>query len=550
MSQRFLSNAMLGAIAAIALALSPGVASYAQDTAPLIRAIAADFNSIDPADTRGAVDQDLVLNLYDHLVEPVFYEQEDGSLVGDPMKVVPNLAESWEVDGPVVTFKLRKDVTFYPTGNPMTADDVIYSFTRLVEIPANGKNQAGVAGLYTADQMEKLDDHTVRITFMDGPGGKPAEIAVRLTSMKFLQFGIIDSVEVKKHATAEDPWAREWLQKNQASTGPYYIADHKPNQQIVLKAVPDRVWGPEPGFDHIVLRITGDADVVSLIRGGVVDYAAEGLTGRQYAAIESVGFPVIHGPTPNILRVSMAVDQPPFDNKAIRQALLYAIPVQQIIDIALGGYGVPSPCLYNADDPTCSNTFATYTYDPEKARELLAEAGAENLEFDFWYSNALPYNDDIAILIKNSMSRIGVTVNLAPTPDVQLRTAVRARTFRESDSMSGMLLHQATFWLADPVTLTNCCIVSFSDAGGSGNWSRQEIPEIDQLHFKYRNSSEAEARTAAYKRIQDIMADEAGNQVPLVVLGRTIATSTRIEGVTFTQEPYARYTYIHLKDAE
>ena len=238
---------VVGALTAAAiLSLAPLASASAQDTKPLVRAISSDVNSLDPHDTRGAVDQDIMLNIYEKLVEMEFKEQPNGTFVADPMGVVPNLAESWVLEGPKTIFKLRKDVKFYPTGNPMTADDVVYSFTRLVAFPANGKNQAGVAGIYTPDQIKKIDDYTVEVTHMDGPGGKPAEVAVRLTSFKFLQFGILNSVEVKKHATAEDPWAREWLQKNLATTGPYYIASRTPNQQLVLKTVPDRKWGPQP----------------------------------------------------------------------------------------------------------------------------------------------------------------------------------------------------------------------------------------------------------------------------------------------------------------
>jgi peptide/nickel transport system substrate-binding protein len=535
------------AFAAAIIALTPMAPASAQDVKPLVRAISSDVNSLDPHDTRGAVDQDIMLNIYEKLVEMEFKEQKDGTFLADPMGVVPNLAESWIIEGPKTIFKLRKDVKFYPTGNPMTADDVVYSFTRLTAFPANGKNQAGVAGIYTPDQIKKIDDYTVEITHLDGPNGKPAEVAVRLTSFKFLQFAILDSVEVKKHATTDDPWARDWLQKNLATTGPYYIASRTPNQQLVLKTVPDRKWGPQPSFNEVVLRITGSADVVSLVRGGVVDYAGEGLVGRQYDALEQAGFPVLFAPTPNILRVSMATDKPPFTDKRVRQAMIYAMPVQQIISTALGNRGSPSPCVYNADDVTCNNSFARYKLDLEKAKALLKEAGQEPFAFDFWYSNGLAYNNDIAILIKNSLSRIGVTVNLKPTPQVQLMTAVRARIIGESDSMTGMYLHEATFWLADPVTLTNSGIVSTTPAGGANNWSRQAIKEIDELHYKFRNSTDVPARTAAYHKIQDILAEEAGNQVPLIIMGRTIATSKRITGVNFSQEPYSRYWPIRPK---
>ncbi len=127
----------------------------AQDVKPLVRAISSDVNSLDPHDTRGAVDQDIMLNIYEKLVEMEFKEQKDGTFLADPMGVVPNLAESWIIEGPKTIFKLRKDVKFYPTGNPMTADDVIYSFTRLTAFPANGKNQAGVARhLYAGPDQE------------------------------------------------------------------------------------------------------------------------------------------------------------------------------------------------------------------------------------------------------------------------------------------------------------------------------------------------------------------------------------------------------------
>ena len=59
----------------------------------------------------------------------------------------------------------------------------------------------------------------------------------------------------------------------------------------------------------------------------------------------------------------------------------------------MAGRGERSPCIYNPDDPTCNNSFAKYTFDLDKAKSLLKEAGKENFSFDFWYSNALPYNN-------------------------------------------------------------------------------------------------------------------------------------------------------------
>ncbi len=532
--------------AATALLLGSATNSRAAPAKPLVHAIPSDIASLDPADIRGQQDQEIGVNVYERLVQFKFNEGKNGTLEADPVAVVPQLAESWVVDGPVITFKLRPDVKFYATGNPVTSEDVRYSFERLVRIAGNGRNQAGIAGLFTANQVVAVDPLTVRITFTDS-SGTPTAIPVALTSMKFQQFAVIDSVEVKKHATAEDPWANTWLMKNLATTGPYYIASRTLGQQLELKAVPNHWSGKQPAFDTVILRVTGNADLVSLIKGGAVDYAAEGLTGRQYDALAASGFPVVHGDTPSILRVSMAMDKEPFTDARVRQAMLYAMPSDRIIRTALAGRGARSICFYNPDDPTCNNDFSPFALNLDKARSLLKDAGKENFTFDFWYSSALPYNNDIAILIADSLKSIGVTANLKPTPALQLLDAVRGRINGTDQTMGGMYLSEGVIWLNDPSTLTNLTVVTKSPTAGVTNWARFSDPDVDALHVKYRNSTDVAARTAAYKTIQDKLAAASATSNPLIVLGRTIVTNPRITGVTFSQDPYARYAYLRPK---
>ncbi|MBL6615933.1 MAG: ABC transporter substrate-binding protein [Reyranella sp.] len=529
-----------------AAALLALLAATGANAKPFVHAIPNDIASLDPADIRGQQDQEIGVNVYERLVKMKFNARPDGTLMADPVEVVPELAESWTVDGPVITFKLKSGIKFYPTGNPMTSEDVRYSFERLTRIVGNGRNQAGIAGLFKAEQVEAVDPLTVRITFTDGDG-KPTAVPVALTSMKFQQFAVIDSVEVKKHATAEDPWANEWLKKNLASTGPYFIANRVLGQQIELKAVPNHWSGKQPPFEDVVLRIIGNADLVSLIKGGVVDYAAEGLTGRQYDALAAAGFPVLHGETPSILRLHMAMDKEPFTDPKVRQAVLYAIPHDRILKTALSGRGKRQICLYNAEDWTCTNNYEKYKADLNKAKELLKEAGKPSFAFDFWYSTALPYNSDIAIIIADSLKQIGVTANLKPTPQLQLLDAVRARINGVDQNMSGMLLNEGVIWLNDPSTLTNLGLVTKTPTAGFTNWARFSDPQVDELHLKYRNSSDKDARLAAYKTIQDKAAESASTLNPAILIGRTIVVSPKITGVTFSQDPYARYVYLRPK---
>jgi peptide/nickel transport system substrate-binding protein len=527
---------LLAALAVVLLATSAAAAK------PFVHAIPADIASLDPADVRGQQDQEIITNVYERLVKMKFVPGPNGTLVADPVEVVPELAESWKVEGPVITFKLRPGVKFHGTGNPVTSEDVRWSFERLVRIVGNGRNQAGIAGIFKAEQLEAVDPLTIRITFTDG--NVPTAVPVALTSMKFQQFAIIDSVEAKKHVTAEDPWANQWLMKNVASTGPYYIANRTLGQQLELKAVPNHWSGKQPAFEDVVLRITGNADLVSLIKGGVVDYAAEGLTGRQYDALQAAGFPVLHGETPSILRLHMAMDKEPFTDARVRQAMLYAIPTDRIIKTALAGRGQRPVCFYNVEDPTCLNNYDAFKLDLNKARALLKEAGKEKFSFDFWYSSALPYNNDIAIIIADSLKQIGVTANLKPTPALQLLDAFRARVNGVDQNMSGMLMNEGVIWLNDPSTLTNLAVVTKTATGGVINWSRYSDAETDELHLKYRNSTDVPARTAAYKKIQEKLGASTATANPIVILGRTIVVSPKITGITFSQDPYARYAYL------
>lgn len=549
----FPTNRNIGrTVAAVAVTLAVTLGNISDGTSqtaikPLVHAIPADSGSLDPADLRGAQDHEVIANVYERLLKFKFNEQKDGTLLADPSQVEPQLAESWTVDGPVITFKLRQGVKFHQTDNPLTAEDVRYSFERLVSMPANGRNQAGIAGLYKADQVVAVDPQTVRITFADSEG-VPTAVPVALVSMRFNQFAIIDSVEVKKHVTPEDPWANAWLMKNLASTGPYYIASRNLGQQLELKAVPNHWSGKQPAFETVIRRVTGNADLVSLVKGGVVDYAAEGLTGRQYDALAAAGLPVLHGNTPTILRVSMALDKEPFTDPRVRQAMLYAMPVDKIIKTALSGRGKRAICLYNPEDPTCVNSYAKYIFDPNRAKSLLAEAGKPGVTFDLWYTSSVPYYHDIAILIADSLKSIGVTANLKPMPTLPLLDLVRARINGIDQSMSGMYLTENVIWLNDPTTLTNSSIATKSPAAGTNNWARFSDPEVDMLHVKYRNSSDIPARMAAYKAIQEKVTESASTMNPLIVLGRTIAVNPRVTAVTFSQDPYARYRYMKPKN--
>jgi peptide/nickel transport system substrate-binding protein len=504
-----------------------------------------DVVSLDPANTLGDSDQEISHNIYERLLAPKWKaEDSTGQLIWDGLEGSPQLAQSWKVDGPVITFHLRTDVKFYPTGNPLTAEDVLYSFERLTKIVGNGQFQAGVAGIYNASQIKAIDPHTVQITFTD-PSGKPTAVPVALASMRFQQFAIIDSVEVKKHVTSADPYASNWLKTNLAGSGPYYIDSREPNQQIVLKAVPNHWTGPgytEPYYKTVVIRFIGAADVVALMKSSSVDYAANDLTARQITDLGGGGFEVRHANVPDIMRLAFSFDAGPTADQAVRQAIMHSVPYSQIITTALAGEGTRATSFVNPDDPDGTNNWTEYDYDPAKTKSLLAAAGKSSLPpIDLWYTADESFYQDIALLIKASMAQGGVTVTLKPTPGTKLQTMAAQRAIMpwKPSSMNGMYLSDGVIWLDDPETHIDLWGKSTSPA----NWSRYKNATVDKLHAEYRNEPNDAPRINAYKEIQSILA-EAAVVNPIIVLGRTVITPPGLQGINFMWGPYAMYEYI------
>lgn len=530
------TNAAANATTA-ALVESAGDAAVGRElTDQVVIGWTGDANSFDPPFSSVEWNREIAVNVYEPLVQYAFTDEPDGSLVWDGLEVAPSLAESWTVDGATVTFKLRQGVEFYPSGNPLTADDVKFSFERTVAVPGGfGKFNANLAGIFDpATQVQVVDPQTVAITFTNAQG-EPMLLPASLPSMRFPQFGIVDSVTVKSNATADDPWAAAWMKENIAGTGPYYVASRTPNSETVLEAVPNH-WNGEPAFPKVVLRVTGGADMAALVKGGEVDFAAVGLTPRAFDDVAEAGYAVTNQPIPNIVRADLAVDDPTLSNPQVRQAIAYAMPYDDILAVALSGRGSRATSYVNPQSPGFKDSWAQYTQDPDKARELLAAAGVSSLSLPMFYDSGVVYNEDVALLIKDALGEVGIGVTLNPQPTTQFAEQRTARVQKASSPHTGMMLTSGVIWLDDPDPNTDTAFKST----GSSNWTRYSNAEVDRLHADFRFSPDADARAAAYEQIQDDIAADVPT-IPLAITGRTVAMNPRLSGVSFTADPHTRF---------
>ena len=335
----------------------------------------------------------------------------DDQLIGTE-DVVPALAESWEpnADETSYTIKLREGVES-PYGNEMTADDVVYSFERMYSDPAT--LQAAIllktANVDPENPVEKIDDYTVQYNLT-----APSALAVSVLAYPLI--GILDSTEVKKHATDADPWAGEWLANNTASFGPYQLESLDPGTEIRFTGNPN--YYGERSFDEIVIRAVPEGSSrVQLLLAGEVDMVSEPPI-DQLDTIESSDTAFV-SQMPDTNRHNMTVSEKSeaLSEPLVRQALNYAINRQGIVDSIYQGYAEPATTpvassLYE-DQPTIGG------YDPDQAKELLAEAGYPNgFEMTLAYNNERPgpFAENLARLIQSDLAAVGIDVQTQAVP--------------------------------------------------------------------------------------------------------------------------------------
>jgi peptide/nickel transport system substrate-binding protein len=343
---------------------------------------------------------------------------------------VGRLAESWDIseDFMTYTFHLRPGVVF-ASGNPVTADDVVFSWQRL-------KNLAGAPAfnLDLVESVEAVDDLTVKVTMNET---NPSFLA----SAANPSLGIQDRLLVEEHggtdaadASTADT-AKEWMDRNSAGSGPYVLTSWAPKSEIVLEANPN-YWRDTPYFGKVILKHvedpttklqmleTGDADIIDGLDYDLVDMAQAdpnlvvdiGQTlDQNYLAFTSNCATEIGPETAAIVC-----------DPNIRKAIVYAIDYDGLIQSVLNGYGVRAPSIIPLGvlgvDPAM-----VWGRDLDKAREFLNAGGyPDGFDMELYYASNST-RDTIAAKIKSDLADINVNVTLVPMEQSVYLTEMRAQ---------------------------------------------------------------------------------------------------------------------------
>ncbi|NNU78860.1 ABC transporter substrate-binding protein [Halovulum dunhuangense] len=332
---------MLTAAATLSLAL--GSAAAAQTSITI--GMQLEPPHLDPTSAAAAaIDEVVYANVYEGLTR-----------FGPDGSIHPGLAESWEIadDGLSYTFTLRPGVLFHD-GATFTADDVAFTFERILADESTNAQKA----LYSAiDSVNVIDDRTVEIT-LERPNG------ALLFNLAWGDAVIIDPSDV------------ETLQTKPVGTGPFMFSDWVQGDRVELVRNPD-YWGEPAPLERATFKFISDPTAAfAAMMAGDIDAFPVYPAPENLAQFESdPRFRVLVGSTEGETILSMNNGVEPFNDIRVRQAVAHAIDRQAVIDGAMFGYGTPIGTHFAPHHPAYVDLTGLSAHDPERAKELLAEAG-------------------------------------------------------------------------------------------------------------------------------------------------------------------------------
>ena len=450
--------------------------------------IAQDLDeSLDPHKAVAAGTKEVMFNVFEGLMKPT----PEGDLI-------PAVAEKYEVsnDQLVYTFTIRDGIKFH-NGQPVTAGDVVNSITRCIE-----PSEAGVLAVEPLSAVEK-------VTGMDE---RTVQIRLKEPNTEFLAYLTLAILPAEYDGQDTAP----------VGTGPFKFVSRAAQDNIVLERFDD-YWGEKAYLDKVTYKIIENADSILMsLQSGAVDLFAH-LTSTQVAQLGD-DFNIEEGTMNLVQAMYLNNAVAPFDDVRVRQALCYAIDRQQILDLAFDGYGsLIGSSMYPAFGKYFDDSLTNYyTYDVEKAKALLADAGYPD---GFAMTITVPSNYqphlDTAQVIVEQLKQVGITAEILPvTWESWLNDTYMGRQF------------QATVVGVDASTMTARALLERFTSTAGNNFINYNNAEYDAIFQAAIAAADDAAQTAAYKQAEANLTENAAN-VYIQDLADLVAIRKGLTGVRF-----------------
>ncbi len=436
----------------------------------IVSAEPADIVTLDPAESTDTYSNKAINLIFDTLID-----------MDAESNFIPGLAESWDqVDDTTIVFHIREGVKFH-NGETLTPSDVKFTLDRVANTAQSKTMMVDVAEVLA-------DDEEMTVTLkMKAPS---ASIFVNLTE---------GACHILNQKAVEE--AGDKIAQTPVGTGPMKLQEWKVNNECILVRF-DEHWAGTPKTTSITLRVipesnsrtialeTGDVDMVLPI--SAVDIAR---------VEENPKLKTMEVPSSTVVYVSPNQNKEPFDNKLVRQAMHYATNKQSMIDVIYEGYALPGVSPFPTIMPFFNDEMEDmYTYDIEKAKALMTEAGyPDGLGRPIEICVSSDERNRAAQILQSDYAQIGIELDIA---------VMEFGTLMEHCNVGTHDLFILGWGHATNQDRTMRNNFHSDSIGPTGNRSWCNSPEIDELIDAGAREMDTEKREEIYKELQYIIMDE------------------------------------------
>ena len=415
------------------------------------------------------------------------------------------------------------DAATWSDGTPVTADDVVYTALRLAS-PVIGNTAMmyyvfeGVGddgfveeGAESIDGIQKVDDKTVQFTTKE-------EMPITTFENSYARYLLTLPKHVIEQYSEEELSTAEWFNHPDVVSGPFIVTDFDVDHYISYEANKD-YWKGAPKIDKLNIKIVDGSQLYAGLQSGEIDITQQTMSDipqEDYESVEALdNVEVVYGSP--VTNQSVFIQTKNVPDVKVRQAMLYAIDRQQILEELLNGHGEIVDGFLSSASPFYDDSLTPVSYDPEKAKTLLEEAGWDGSQTIRFYVNSGDSTFvNAASIIAAEWAAVGIKAEIQTVDFATLMSVAGTEDY-------DVLAVQYTYAPVDPYPDVAWLL------GGEGSWTGYSDDTLNEALTKSQLTSDPEET----KELFSVVDKKVQEDVPMFsayVISAQGAVSKRITG--------------------